>query len=192
MKKALFVILGIFILIIIYAFGFYNKMITAGEEVDSKWAQVENVYQRRQDLIPNLVNTVKGYASHEEETLLSVVEARAKSVSTNININNTEELAQFKVQQQELSKGLGRLMAIAESYPDLKASQNFSKLQDQLEGSENRISIERKRFNEAAKNYNVVIKRFPGRFFASIFGFEKKNYFEAAEGAEVAPEVNFE
>jgi LemA protein len=171
----------------------YNKLVTADEEVDTAWSQVENVYQRRADLIPNLVNTVKGYATHESETLEGVVNARAKATQVTVNAENLtpEQLQNFNQAQGELSNALGRLLAVTEAYPDLKANQNFRDLQAQLEGTENRIATERMRFNEAAKGYNTMIRKFPRNIIASIFGFEKKAYFEAQEGADKAPAVQF-
>ncbi len=171
----------------------YNSMVTMEENVNGKWAQVENVYQRRADLIPNLVNTVKGYASHERETLEGVIEARAKATSVNVNADQLtpETFAQFQQAQEGLSSALSRLMVVVERYPDLKANQNFIELQAQLEGTENRIAVERMKFNEATQNYNTYIKVFPKNLLASMFGFEKKPYFQAAEGSEQAPEVQF-
>jgi LemA protein len=169
-------------------------MVTMDEEVETAWAQVENVYQRRADLIPNLVNTVKGYAKHEKQTLTEVVEARAKATSINIDPSNLNAGAinNFMKAQEGLSSALSRLMVVVERYPELKANENFLALQSQLEGTENRIATERRRFNEAAKRFNVSIRRFPNNIFAGIFGFEKKPYFKAKEGAENAPEVSFE
>ena len=163
------------------------------EGVTAQWAQVENVYQRRADLIPNLVNTVKGYAEHEKETLEGVIEARSKATSTTIDPSNlnAESIQQFQAAQDGLSSALSRLMVVVERYPDLKANQNFLELQAQLEGTENRISVERKKFNESARGYNTTIKKFPKNLIAGMFGFEKKDYFEAQAGAEKAPEVQF-
>ena len=176
-----------------YVKGKYNTMVVASESVDAQWAQVENVYQRRADLIPNLVSTVKGYAAHEKETLEGVIEARSKATSTTINPENLDasSLQKFQAAQDGLSSALSRLMVVVEKYPDLKANQNFLELQSQLEGTENRITVERMRFNESAKEYNLSIKMFPNNLFASMFGFEKKAYFEAQAGAEVAPKVEF-
>lgn len=173
--------------------GSYNKMVTMDENVQTAWAQVENVYQRRADLIPNLVATVKGYASHESATLENVVAARAKATQMTVNPESLTEdsIAEFNKAQGELSNALGRLLMIQENYPDLKASQQFSELQAQLEGTENRISTERMKFNEAAKAYNTLIRKFPDNILASMFGFEKKGYFEAQDGAEAAPKVEF-
>ncbi len=168
-------------------------MVTLSESVDKQWADVENVYQRRADLIPNLVATVKGYASHEKETLEGVINARAKATSTNINATDLTpaKIAAFQKAQDGLSSALSKLMVVVERYPDLKANQNFLELQSQLEGTENRISVERRKFNESARNYNTYIKLFPKNMLANMFGFEKKPYFEAQEGAEIAPKVEF-
>ena len=171
----------------------YNGLVKAEETVDAQWAQVENTYQRRADLIPNLVSTVKGYADFEQKTLTDVIEARSKATSVNINPENInpQSLQQFQAAQDGLSSALSRLMVVVERYPELKANQNFLELQSQLEGTENRISVERRRFNETATTYNTNIRSFPRNLFASIFGFERKAYFEASEGAEKAPVVNF-
>jgi LemA protein len=171
----------------------YNKMVTLREQVNREWANVENQYQRRLDLIPNLVNTVKGYAKHEQETFTRVVEARAKATAVTINPENlTEEsMQQYKAAQGELSSALSRLLAVVENYPDLKANQNFLELQAQLEGTENRIAVERKKFNDTATEYNTYIKRFPPVLFAGIFGFKEKPYFNAEPQAEKAPKVEF-
>lgn len=183
------VVLGIFL----WVKGAYNKMVTADEGVQAAWAQVENVYQRRADLIPNLVATVKGYAQHESETLENVVAARAKATQTLVDPSDLSEeaIARFNEAQGELSSALGRLLMIQENYPDLKANQQFLELQAQLEGTENRISTERMKFNETAKAYNTLIRKFPDNILASVFGFEKKAYFEAQAGAETAPKVEF-
>lgn len=171
----------------------YNSLVEKRENADQQWAQVENVYQRRADLIPNLVNTVKGYASHESETLQAVVEARAKATSINIDPKNLDEasLKKFQEAQGELSAALGKLLAVTEAYPDLKANQNFMALQTQLEGTENRIATERKRYTEAVRDYNVAIKKFPTTIYAGWFGFEEMPQFKAEAGAEKAPEVKF-
>ena len=171
----------------------YNSLVEKRENADQQWAQVENVYQRRADLIPNLVNTVKGYASHESETLQAVVEARAKATSINIDPKNLDEasLKKFQDAQGELSAALGKLLAVTEAYPDLKANQNFMALQTQLEGTENRIATERKRYTEAVRDYNVAIKKFPTTIYAGWFGFEEMPQFKAEAGAEKAPEVKF-
>ncbi|WP_346856531.1 LemA family protein [uncultured Draconibacterium sp.] len=171
----------------------YNKMVEMDEQVTASWAQVENVYQRRADLIPNLVNTVKGYAAHEQETLTGVIEARSKATSVNIDPTNMnpQMLQQFNQAQEGLSSALSRLMVVVEKYPDLKANQNFMDLQAQLEGTENRIAVERRKFNETTQGYNAYIRKFPRVIYAGWFGFEKKTYFEAQQGAEKAPEVQF-
>ena len=171
----------------------YNKMVSMDEQVTSQWAQVQNVYQRRADLIPNLVNTVKGYAEHERETLEGVIEARSKATSVNIDPTKLtpEAIQQFNQAQDGLSSALSKLMVVVERYPDLKANQNFLDLQAQLEGTENRITVERQKFNETTQQYNAYIRKFPQIIYAGWFGFEKKSYFEAQAGAEKAPEVNF-
>lgn len=187
----------IIIAISIYSWGVrsYNSMVQMDEGVKASWSQVENVYQRRMDLIPNLVATVKGYAAHEKETFEAVTEARAKlGGMVNIGEEVLNDPAMFEKYQQAqagLSGALQRLMVVQENYPQLKADQNFLALQDQLEGTENRITVERKRFNEAAQAYNVYIKQFPRAFIANMFGFKEKPYFKATEGSEVAPKVEF-
>jgi len=196
MKKSWIVLIVIVILIFIgYSSvkGTYNGMVTGSEAVDAQWAQVENVYQRRADLIPNLVATVKGYAVHEKETLEAVVVARSKATSTTIDAGNMNPAAlqQFQQAQDGLSYALSRLMVVVEKYPDLKANQNFMELQAQLEGTENRISVERKRFNDEARAYNTNIKQFPNNIFAGMFNFDEKAYFQAAKGADTAPKVEF-
>ena len=171
----------------------YNRMVELEENVDAQWSQVENVYQRRADLIPNLVNTVKGYASHEQETLQAVIEARSKATSINLSAGelNEQTLKNFQQAQEGLSSALSRLMVVVERYPDLKANQNFLDLQAQLEGTENRIAVERRKFNEATRAYNTYIRKFPKNIIAGIFNFEPRPYFEADEGASKAPEVQF-
>ena len=195
MKKLLpwIVGLGILAIIALWVANVYNAFIASEEEVESSWAQVENQYQRRADLVPNLVATVKGYAAHEQQTLEGVVEARAKATQITIDpaTATPEQLAAYQAAQGELSQALGRLLAVAENYPDLEANQNFRDLQAQLEGTENRITIARQMFNETAKAYNKTIRRFPNNILAGIFGFEKKPYFEAEEGASKAPKVEF-
>lgn len=196
MKKSWIIIIVLVVLVLVgynYGKGKYNHMVTTSETVDAQWAQVENVYQRRADLIPNLVATVKGYAAHEKETLEGVVEARAKATSTTINANNMDAAAlqKFQAAQDGLSSALSRLMVVVEKYPDLKANQNFLQLQAQLEGTENRITVERMRFNQVAQGYNTAIKVFPDNIFAGWFGFEEKAYFEAKPGSEEAPQVEF-
>lgn len=187
------VIVGVLVIIFLWGMGGYNKMVSQEEGVTSAWSQVENVYQRRADLVPNLVATVKGYAAHEQETLEGVVNARAKATQTTIDPANMtpEAMAQFQAAQGELSTALGKLMVVVERYPDLKANQNFLELQAQLEGTENRITVERQKFNDAAKSFNTLIRKFPKNIIAGMFGFERKEYFEAKEGAEEAPKVEF-
>jgi LemA protein len=193
MKKSTWIILGVIAVVVIWAIGSYNGLVTKDEKVSEAWANVETVYQRRADLIPNLVNTVKGYAAHEQETLQSVVEARAHA--TNITLDPTtataEDMKRYMAAQQEVGSALGHLIAIAENYHDLKANQNFLELQKQLEGTENRISTERRKYNEMVKNFNASIRRFPTNRIAGMFGCEKRSMFEAQEGAEVAPVVEF-
>lgn len=196
MKKGWIILIAViaFVFIIIgWISGMYNGLVSAEEGVNAQWANVENSYQRRADLIPNLVNTVKGYADFEKSTLTEVIEARAKATSININPEKLtpEELQKFQGAQDGLSSALGRLMVVMERYPDLKANQNFLDLQAQLEGTENRISTERRKFNEMAQTYNTNLRRFPKNMIAGMLGFEKKAYFEATEGAEKAPEVKF-
>ena len=192
-KNTIILIVGVVVLIVFWFVGKYNGLVNKEENVNSKWAQVENVYQRRADLIPNLVATVKGYAEHEQQVLTDVVAARAKATSVNFNADNmTEEnIKAFQAAQDQLSGALSRLLVTVEKYPDLKANQNFMELQAQLEGTENRISVERKNFNDAVKEYNTGLRRFPTNIVANMFGFEKKAYFEAAAGAEVAPKIEF-
>jgi LemA protein len=190
---ALLVVAGVLLVTFLWAKNGYNKMVGQEEQVTTAWSQVENVYQRRADLIPNLVATVKGYASHEQETLEGVVNARAKATQTTIDPANItpEQMAQFQQAQGELSQALGRLMVVVERYPDLKANQNFLELQAQLEGTENRITVERQKYNETVRVFNTTIRRFPANILAGIFGFERKVNFEAKEGADVAPVVQF-
>ena len=196
MKKS-WIIIGVIVVIALLLYssikGTYNQMVTLDEGVGAQWAQVENVYQRRADLIPNLVSTVKGYATHEKETLEGVIEARAKATSTTIDASNlnAQSIQQFQAAQDGLSSALSKLMVVVERYPDLKANQNFLELQAQLEGTENRIAVERKKFNEVARQYNTYIRSFPKNIYASIFGFEKKAYFQAQTGADTAPKVEF-
>lgn len=196
MKKStitLFVIGAIVILLAGWVTIQYNGMVANDEAVTTAWAGVESQYQRRSELIPNLVNTVKGYAAHEKETLEGVVEARAKATQVTVSADNLtpERFAEFQKAQGELSAALGRLMRITENYPQLRANENFSELQAQLEGTENRINESRLRFNEAVQEYNLSIRRFPGNIFAGLFGFEKRDKFEATDGAEQAPKVEF-
>lgn len=181
------------VLLGLWAISGYNGLVTAEEKVSAQWANVESQYQRRADLIPNLVATVKGYAEHEQETLEGVVSARAKATQTTVNADQLtpEALQQYQAAQGELTQALGRLLVTVEKYPDLKANQNFLELQAQLEGTENRISVERQRFNTEAKAYNTAIRRFPKNLLASMFGFEQKPYFEALPEAAQAPKVEF-
>ena len=183
------VILGLFV----WVKNTYNGLVNADEGVKAAWSQVENVYQRRADLIPNLVATVKGYASHESSTLEAVIEARAKATQVTVDPDKlTEEsIAAFQSAQGELGNAIGRLLVSVEQYPDLKANQNFLELQAQLEGTENRITVERQKFNDTAKAYNTQVRSFPANIIASMFNFEQKGYFKAAEGAQTAPKVEF-
>lgn len=196
-NKALWITIAIIVVLLFAGYswvkGTYNTMVTQDEGVKTAWSQVENQYQRRMDLIPNLVNTVKGYATHEKETLEGVVSARAEATKTTIDPSNLNEesMKKFQAAQGELSSALSRLMLVIERYPDLKANQNFSELQAQLEGTENRISVERKRFNETAQSYNTYIRSFPTIILAGMFGFQPKAYFSAESGAEKAPKVEF-
>ena len=195
------IIIGSFVVLLIlggigisfYVASTYNSIIEKNELVDKHWADVENVYQRRADLIPNLVATVKGYAEHEQETLEEVINARAKATSTTINADNltSDKIAAFQQAQDGLSSALSKLMVVVEKYPDLKANTNFLELQAQLEGTENRIAVERRKFNEAARSYNTYIKKFPKNLVANNYNFESKPYFKAQEGAETAPKVEF-
>ncbi len=196
MKKTLIVIGIIFVVgLIFYSFfgGKYNTMVELQEQIPLQWAQVETQYQRRADLIPNLVNTVKGYAEHEQQTLTEVMEARASATQVRVDPTNLtpEAIARFQQAQAGVSSALGRLLAVAENYPNLKANENFLNLQAQLEGTENRIAVARSRFNESVQPYNVYIKRFPNNMIANLFDFDEKGYFQAAEGAEQAPTVQF-
>jgi len=186
--------LGVIALLVFVGIGKYNTLVEQEQTVEQSWAQVENQYQRRADLVPNLVNTVKGAADFEQETLTQVTEARSKASSIQISaddLNNPQKIQQFQQAQQQLSGALSRMLLTVEKYPELKANQNFRDLQVQLEGTENRISTERQRFNEAVQSYNTNVQQFPNNVFAGIFGFGQKAYFEADEGAEEVPEVNF-
>lgn len=191
------IIVGVIVVILIAIIGAgisaYNGMVSGEEQVRQTWSQVENQYQRRADLVPNLVNTVKGYAQHEQSTLTGVIEARAKATSATVNFDNmdSESFAEYQAAQGELTQALGRLMVTVERYPDLKANENFRDLQSQLEGTENRISTERRRYNQAVEQYNLSIRKFPKNIFAGIFGFQQKEYFKANDGAETAPVVEF-
>ncbi len=196
MKKT-WIVLAVIAVLLLLAYSSvkssYNNMVTMQEGVTAQWSQVENVYQRRSDLIPNLVSTVKGYADFEKETLTQVIEARAKATSVNVNPEklDAQSLQNFQAAQSGLSSALSRLMVVVEKYPDLKANQGFLDLQAQLEGTENRITVERQKFNQTAQAYNTFIRTFPKNIFAGMFGFEKKAYFEAEKGAEKAPQVKF-
>ncbi len=191
--KGLIILLAAVAVLVLAGIRINNRMVSLDEEVTQAWSNVENVYQRRADLIPNLVATVKGYAEHESKTLQDVIEARTKATSINIDAENmtAQDLEEFQKAQSEVGGALGRLIAIGESYRDLKANQNFLELQTQLEGTENRIAVERRNFNEVAKTYNTFIRKFPNSLFAGILGFDKKPYFEAEEGSEKAPKVEF-
>lgn len=186
-------IIAIIIIGIMSGVGSYNKLVTKEETVNQQWANVQNVYQRRADLVPNLVATVKGVANFEQQTLTNVIEARAKATAVNINPKNLDaaSLQKFQAAQDGLSSALSRLMVVVEKYPELKATQNFSELQAQLESTENRITVERRTFNETAQAYNTYLRKFPSNLFAGMFGFQKKAYFEAAAGSEKAPKVEF-
>ena len=189
----LVITLAIVAVVLIWGVSGYNGLVSMDEGVQNKWADVETQYQRRADLIPNLVNTVKGYAAHEKETLEGVVKARSEATSVKIDAENmtAEQMAQYQKAQNGVSSALSKLLPVVEKYPDLKANQNFLELQSQLEGTENRITVARRDFNGAAKEYNTAIRKFPKNILAGMFGFEKKAYFEAQEGAEKAPEVQF-
>ena len=193
-NKTLLIVLGVIAVVVVWAVSAYNGLVSKQEGVSEAWANVETVYQRRADLIPNLVNTVKGYAAHESSTLEQVTQARANATSLTIDPETAtpEQMASWLEAQNEVGSALGRLIAIAESYPDLKANTNFLDLQKQLEGTENRISTERRKYNEKVREFNVAIRKFPKSLIASMFGFEKLSPFEAQEGAEVAPVVSFE
>jgi LemA protein len=196
MKTGRIVLIIIAFLLVIFIFkgcNGYNNLVTMREQVNRDWSNVENVYQRRADLIPNLVNTVKGYATHEQETFTKVTEARSKATSVTIDAANMtdEDLKRFQAAQGEVTSALSRLLAVAEAYPDLKANQNFLELQSQLEGTENRIAVERRKFNETATTYNTSLKRFPTILYAGMLGFKERPYFQAEEGSKVAPKVQF-
>lgn len=193
MKKTWIIVIAVIAVIAIYFTSTYNSMVAQEEAVSTAWSNVENQYQRRSDLIPNLVNTVKGYAAHEKETFDAVVSARAKATQTTVSIDDLtpEKMQTYQRAQGEVSSALSRLLAVTENYPELKANENFKELQAQLEGTENRISVERRKFNETARGYNTAIRKFPRNIVAGMFGFEKHPYFEAEEGSEKAPEVKF-
>jgi len=202
MSKGMKIFLGIMAGLLILIFiayssikGTYNSLVALDEQVNGAWSQVQNVYQRRADLIPNLVETVKGYASHERETLEAVIQARANATRPQINAGNVAEnpqlFQQFEQAQSQLTSALSRLMVVIERYPDLKANTNFVRLQDELAGTENRIAVERRRFNETVQNYNQTVRSFPTNIFAGMFGFEQREYFEASPEAQEAPKVDF-
>ncbi|MDY5814468.1 MAG: LemA family protein [Bacteroides sp.] len=193
MKKSTIILLVVAAGLVLWGIGAYNGLVSMEETVEKSWADVESQYQRRADLIPNLVNTVKGYATHEQSTLEGVVEARSKATQITVSAGELtpEKLAEYQAAQGAVSSALGKLLAITENYPDLKANQNFLELQAQLEGCENRIAVARKDFNAVAREYNTAVRRFPKSIFASIFGFDRKPYFEAEAGADKAPTVNF-
>lgn len=191
--KGWIILIVVLVIVALAMIPMYNGLVTKQEAVNTAWANVETQYQRRADLIPNLVNTVKGYASHEQETLAAVTEARSRATQMTVNAEDLtpEALAEYNKAQGELGSAIGRLLMIQEAYPELKANQNFLELQAQLEGTENRISVARRDFNTVAQDYNTSIRRFPRNIIASLFGFKEKPYFAAAEGADVAPVVQF-
>lgn len=193
MKKSTIIILVVLGVLVIWAIAGYNGLVAADEAVSTAWSNVENQYQRRADLIPNLVNTVKGYAAHEQETLNAVTEARTRATQITVSADELtpEKLQEYQAAQGEVGAALGRLLAITEAYPDLKANENFLELQAQLEGTENRISVERRNFNDAARQYNTSRRSFPNNLLAGMFGFEERPYFASNEGAEQAPAVQF-
>ena len=193
MKKSTMILIALVAIVAIWGVSAYNGLVKMDESVNTAWSNVENQYQRRADLIPNLVSTVKGYAAHEKETLEAVLAARSKATQMTIDADNltTEKLQEYQKAQGEIGAALGRLLAITEAYPDLKANENFKELQAQLEGTENRISVERNKFNEVARSYNTSIRTFPKTIIAGMCGFDKRPYFEAEEGANIAPEVQF-
>lgn len=187
------VIIGGILIVLVALLGLsYNGMVSSQESVNAAWSKVESQYQRRSDLIPNLVNTVKGAANFEKSTLTAVVDARAKATQIKVDANNPDDIAKFQQAQNEVSSSLNRLLAVAENYPQLTATENFKDLQSQLEGTENRITVARNDFNEAARSYNTHIKTFPRNLLAGMFGFKERPYFEADSGAENAPTVNFD
>ena len=192
-SKSFWIIVALAVILFFWTKGVYNNLVTQDEGVKTAWSQVENQYQRRADLIPNLVNTVKGYAAHEKNTLEGVMNARAKATQTTIDPTNLNEetMKQYQAAQGALSNALSRLMVVVERYPELKANENFRELQVQLEGTENRITVERKRFNEVAQGYNTYVRTFPNNILSGIFGFQTKAYFTAEAGAEKAPQVEF-
>lgn len=192
-NKGLIITIVVIVLVALWGISSYNRLVGMDENVSNQWANVETQYQRRSDLIPNLVNTVKGYAKHESQTLEAVMAARSQATQVKIDPSNCtpQQLAAYQKAQGDVTTALGKLLAITENYPDLKANQNFLELQSQLEGTENRINVARKDFNDSAKEYNTSLRRFPRNIIVSMFGFEKRNYFEAEAGAEKAPKVEF-
>lgn len=192
-NKGLIITIVVIVLVALWGISSYNGLVGMDENVSNKWANVETQYQRRSDLIPNLVNTVKGYAKHESQTLEAVMAARSQATQVKIDPSNCtpQQLAAYQKAQGDVTTALGKLLAITENYPDLKANRNFLELQSQLEGTENRINVARKDFNDSAKKYNTSLRRFPRNIIASMLGFEKRNYFEAEAGAEKAPKVEF-
>lgn len=192
-NKGLIITIVVIVLVALWGISSYNGLVGMDENVSNQWANVETQYQRRSDLIPNLVTTVKGYAKHESQTLEAVMAARSQATQVKIDPSNCtpQQLAAYQKAQGDVTTALGKLLAITENYPDLKANQNFLELQSQLEGTENRINVARKDFNDSAKEYNTSLRRFPRNIIASMFGFEKRNYFEAEAGAEKAPKVEF-
>ena len=196
MKKKfvpIIIVAAVVVILVAWAVSAYNGLVVKDEACSKQWSKVESQYQRRMDLIPNLVNTVKGYASHEEATLLKVIEARNQASQVKIDAENMtqEQLNNFQQSQENLSSAIRGLNIVVEQYPDLKANQNFLELQSQLEGTENRIAVERQRYSDVVNEYNTSVRRFPNSVFASMFGFDKKPYFEAQSGAENAPKVEF-
>ena len=192
-NKGLIITIVVIVLVALWGISSYNGLVGMDENVSNKWANVETQYQRRSDLIPNLVNTVKGYAKHESQTLEAVMAARSQATQVKIDPSNCtpQQLAAYQKAQGDVTTALGKLLAITENYPDLKANQNYLELQSQLEGTENRINVARKDFNDSAKEYNTSLRRFPRNIIASMLGFEKRNYFEAEAGSEKAPKVEF-
>ncbi len=185
------VLIGVVLIVVIWAMSGYNSLVKTDESLSKSWANVESSYQRRADLIPNLVNTVKGYADFEKTTLMEVTNARASATQIKVDPSNPESFKKFEAAQNQVSSSLSKLLVVVEKYPDLKANQNFLDLQRELSGTENRINVERNKYNKAVEEYNVNIRRFPRNILASMFGFDKKPYFESKAGADKAPEVKF-